>query len=171
MKGKYDRLRTRYLKYLILFVVSVVIFIAANIQSQQCGYQICYARYTMENGYSFKNFQVCGMKDRLLEKKVNERLNSCFHILSDKWFGTDSTRLADLIIHCQTERYLSVEYVWDYYPAAGQRKTYENLKAAYEEVDFVGTFRKGAPEVYDLYKEKFRDLIRNRLPIVDKKTG
>lgn len=118
MKGKYDRLRTRYLKYLILFVVSVVIFIAANIQSQQCGYQICYARYTLDNGYSFKNFQVCGRKDRLLEKKVNERLNSCFHILSDKWFGTDSIRLADLIIHRQTERYLSVEYVWDYYPAA-----------------------------------------------------
>ena len=360
MKGKYDRLRTRYLKYLILFVVSVVIFIAANIQSQQCGYQICYARYTLDNGYSFKNFQVCGRKDRLLEKKVNERLNSCFHILSDKWFGTDSIRLADLIIHCQTERYLSVEYVWDYYPAAdngiywhlcvtvdmqngvvvylddlidvneefamlvkngavlrecenndftgmtaaevtqmtnewissketdyildcfmqftreylygdfyrkayGDRisdwetvlyenyfyleedalcfrdprslagvwqgsdifkimtkdietylkvpnwipagyvdsrednkedadrswgafyswvdisfesidppyvneKMYENLKAAYGEVDFAGTFQKGAPEVYDLYKEKFRDLIRNRLPIVDKKT-
>ena len=56
-------------------------------------------------------------------------------------------------------------------PPYVNEKMYENLKAAYGEVDFAGTFQKGAPEVYDLYKEKFRDLIRNRLPIVDKKTG
>ena len=57
------------------------------------------------------------MKDKNLEKKINESLNSCFYILSDAWFGAGKTKAEKLLIHCQTEKYLSVEYIWDYITA------------------------------------------------------
>ena len=101
---------------LVLAVVAVLALIIVSEQLQGCGYQICYSRYMLDNGYSFKNFQICGMKDKEMEKKVNESLNSCFYYLSDEWFGVGRTRLEKLIVHCQSARYLSVEYVWDYIP-------------------------------------------------------
>lgn len=57
--------------------------IGINIPKNNCGYQVYESQYTLDNGYSFTNIQVCGMKDKDLEKKINESLNSCFYILSD----------------------------------------------------------------------------------------
>ena len=57
------------------------------------------------------------MKDKDLEKKINESLNSCFYILSDTWFGEGKTNARKLLIHCQNDRYLSVEYIWEYITA------------------------------------------------------
>lgn len=45
------------------------------------------------------------------------------------------------------------------------------LKAAYDKVDFQGEFQVGAPEVQDVYKEKFLQLLRNEAPFIDPETG
>ena len=51
------------------------------------------------------------------------------------------------------------------------KKTFETVRSAYEEVDFFGEFEKGNLEVYDEYKELFGKLVRNEKPFWDKETG
>ena len=109
-------------KKYILFIISLVTIgilatIKINFPNNNCGYQVYESQYTLDNGYSFANIQVRGMKDKNLEKKINESLNSCFYILSDTWFGEGKTKAEKLLIHCQTDKYLSVEYIWDYITA------------------------------------------------------
>jgi hypothetical protein len=106
-------------KKYILFIISLVTIgilatIKINFPNNNCGYQVYESQYTLDNGYRFTNIQVRGMKDKNLEKKINESLNSCFYILSDAWFGEGKTKAEKLLIHCQTDKYLSVEYIWDY---------------------------------------------------------
>ena len=106
-------------KKYILFIISLVTIgilatIKINFPNNNCGYQVYESQYTLDNGYRFTNIQVRGMKDKNLEKKINESLNSCFYILSDTWFGEGKTKAEKLLIHCQTDKYLSVEYIWDY---------------------------------------------------------
>lgn len=106
-------------KKYILFIISLVTIgilatIKINFPNNNCGYQVYESQYTLDNRYSFPNIQVCGMKDKNLEKKINESLNSCFYIFSDTWFGEGKTKTEKLLIHCQTDKYLSVEYIWDY---------------------------------------------------------
>ena len=109
-------------KKYILFIISLVTIgilatIKINFPNNNCGYQVYESQYTLDNGYRFTNIQVRGMKDKNLEKKINESLNSCFYILSDTWFGEGKTKAEKLLIHCQTDKYLSVEYIWDYITA------------------------------------------------------
>lgn len=109
-------------KKYILFIISLVTIgilatIKINFPNNNCGYQVYESQYTLDNGYRFTNIQVRGMKDKNLEKKINESLNSCFYILSDAWFGEGKTKAEKLLIHCQTDKYLSVEYIWDYITA------------------------------------------------------
>ena len=92
-------------KKYILFIISLVTIgilatIKINFPNNNCGYQVYESQYTLDNGYRFTNIQVRGMKDKNLEKKINESLNSCFYILSDAWFGEGKTKAEKLLIHC-----------------------------------------------------------------------
>lgn len=40
-------------------------------------------------------------------------------------------------------------------------ETFEAIKAAYEQIDFFGEFQSGNQEVYDEYKEKYKELLEN----------
>ena len=110
-------IKKKYIVVTFLIVLGTLVFIRINIPKNNCGYQVYESQYTLDNGYSFANIQVRGMKDKNLEKKINESLNSCFYILSDTWFGEGKTKAEKLLIHCQTDKYLSVEYIWDYITA------------------------------------------------------
>lgn len=110
--------KKKYILFIIsLVTIGILTIIGINIPKNNCGYQVYESQYTLDNGYSFANIQVRGMKDKNLEKKINESLNSCFYILSDAWFGKGKTKAEKLLIHCQTDKYLSVEYIWDYITA------------------------------------------------------
>ena len=110
--------KKKYILFIIsLITIGILTIIGINIPKNNCGYQVYESQYTLDNGYSFANIQVRGMKDKNLEKKINESLNSCFYILSDTWFGEGKTKAEKLLIHCQTDKYLSVEYIWDYITA------------------------------------------------------
>ena len=110
--------KKKYILFIIsLVTIGILTIIGINIPKNNCGYQVYESQYTLDNGYSFANIQVRGMKDKNLEKKINESLNSCFYILSDTWFGEGKTKAEKLLIHCQTDKYLSVEYIWDYITA------------------------------------------------------
>lgn len=110
--------KKKYILFIIsLVTIGILTIIGINIPKNNCGYQVYESQYTLDNGYSFANIQVRGMKDKNLEKKINESLNSCFYILSDAWFGEGKTKAEKLLIHCQTDKYLSVEYIWDYITA------------------------------------------------------
>jgi len=110
--------KNKYILFIIsLITIGILTIIGINIPKNNCGYQVYESQYTLDNGYSFANIQVRGMKDKNLEKKINESLNSCFYILSDTWFGEGKTKAEKLLIHCQTDKYLSVEYIWDYITA------------------------------------------------------
>lgn len=113
MKKRWSKLF--FLLVLILILgIGIVVFLRYDAVS----YEIYESQYTLNNGYTFTNIQVCGMRDKELEKKINENLNSCFYILVEPWFAKDNVVAFEPIIHCQTSRYLSVEYVWDYLPAS-----------------------------------------------------
>ena len=110
--------KNKYILFIIsLITIRILTIIRIIVPKNICGHQVYESQYTLDNGYSFPNIQVCGMKDKNLEKKINESLNSCFYILSDAWFGAGKTKAEKLLIHCQTEKYLSVEYIWDYITA------------------------------------------------------
>ena len=110
--------KKKYILFIIsLITIGILTIIRINIPKNNCGYQVYESQYTLDNGYTFANIQVRGMKDKNLEKKINESLNSCFYILSDAWFGEGKTKAEKLLIHCQTDKYLSVEYIWDYITA------------------------------------------------------
>lgn len=110
-------IKKKYIVVTFLIILGTLVFIRINIPKNNCGYQVYESQYTLDNGYTFANIQVRGMKDKNLEKKINESLNSCFYILSDAWFGEGKTKAEKLLIHCQTDKYLSVEYIWDYITA------------------------------------------------------
>lgn len=85
-----------------------------DIQSADIGYSIYGTPYMLDNGYSFISIQVCDMKDKALENKVNEGLNEYFYILEEPWFTEENIDLHKLIIHYQSSQYLSIEYIFDY---------------------------------------------------------
>lgn len=49
-------------------------------------------------------------------------------------------------------------------------ETYQFIKAAYDEVDFIGEFEKGDLSLYDDYKNKYKRLIHNEVPFYDKES-
>lgn len=55
-------------------------------------------------------------------------------------------------------------------PYAGE-ETYQFIKAAYDEVDFIGEFKKGDLSLYDDYKNKYKRLIHNEVPFYDVESG
>ncbi len=50
-------------------------------------------------------------------------------------------------------------------------ETFEMIKTAYEQVDFFGEFELGNEEVYDEYKEKYKDLLENDRLVFDEEAG
>ena len=62
----------------------------------------------MDKGYMLTTIQVCDVKDKELEQKINESLSSQFKILSDYWFEETKIKAFRPIIHCKSSRYLSV---------------------------------------------------------------
>lgn len=83
-------------------------------QSLSCDYSICESSYTLENGYTFPCLKVYGMKDTELEDKINDSLTKYFFILTDPWFRDTRVSALTPIIHLQSPKYLSVEYIFRY---------------------------------------------------------
>lgn len=52
----------------------------------EVSYEVYVSQYTLSTGYAMKVFQVSGMKDKVLENRVNESLNSKLYILEEPWF-------------------------------------------------------------------------------------
>lgn len=77
-------------------------------------YEVYTTQYTLSSGYMMNIFQVRDMTDKALEDKVNESLNSYLYILVEPWFLPERLEEYEPVIHCQTERYLSVEYSFRY---------------------------------------------------------
>jgi len=50
-------------------------------------------------------------------------------------------------------------------------ETFEIIKKAYEQVDFFGEFESGNEEVYDAYKEKYKELLENDGLVFDEEAG
>lgn len=82
--------------------------------TQESLYEVYTSQYTLSSGYTMNIFQVSGMKDKELEDKVNESLNSYLYTLVEPWFLPENLEEYEPIIHCQTDRYLSVEYSFEY---------------------------------------------------------
>ena len=65
--------------------------------------------------------------------------------------------------------------MWFYYSTEEipyvDEETFELIRQAYDEVDYSAEFAKGNSEVYEEYKQKFRSLIQNEVPFLDKETG
>lgn len=99
---------------LVIIILLIIALKLAQNKSVGCGYQVIESEYTLDNGYCFTNFQVCGMKDRKLEGRVNESLNKYLYILDGHWFNWETTKQMSNIVHFQSERYLSVEYIFKY---------------------------------------------------------
>ncbi len=78
------------------------------------GYNIYETSYMLDNGYSFTNIQVCDMRDKKLESKINASLNKYFYILEEPWFIEEKIELYKLIVHYQSFDFLSVEYIFNY---------------------------------------------------------
>lgn len=84
------------------------------INSKKPKYQLTESSYTLNTGFTFTTVQVTGMKDKALERKINDSLGSYFFIMEEPaWFSEEHVDEMPYIIHCQTERYLSVEYRFD----------------------------------------------------------
>lgn len=83
----------------------------------ETSYEVYVSQYTLSTGYTMKVFQVSDMKDMTLENKVNESLNSKLYILEEPWFSPENISENKPIIHYQTDRYLSVEYSFEYLAA------------------------------------------------------
>lgn len=102
-------------KVIILIVMLIaVILIVFRIRCVGNYYEVYTSQYTLSSGYTLNIFQVCGMKDKALEAKVNESLNSYLYILVEPWFLPERLEEYEPIIHCQSERYFSVEYSFLY---------------------------------------------------------
>ena len=50
-------------------------------------------------------------------------------------------------------------------------QTFEALRDVYSQIDFHGDFKSGNTECYDYYKEKYFQLVNNKVPFKDKETG
>lgn len=100
----------------IVFIVILItgILIAVGRKSTKNHYEVYISQYTLSSGYTMNIFQVNGMKNKVLEDRVNESLNSYLHILVEPWFLPERLEEYEPIVHCQTERYLSVEYSFRY---------------------------------------------------------
>lgn len=85
------------------------------------GYEICEITYTLPDGCSFSCVQVCGMEDKVLQDKVNNSLTQYFSILIEPWFLKERIQPRAPIVHMQTDRYLSVEYIFCYITAIDKR--------------------------------------------------
>lgn len=112
--------QTRYLIFGIvscIFTVVAIVIIKMAASLDEPGYQIYQTPYTLDNGYCFTSIQVCEMKDKELEKKINESLNSCFYILVSPWFEEGATIEREPVIHLQSKKYLSIEYIFYYSPS------------------------------------------------------
>lgn len=105
-------------KAIIIYGITIIITLATLIAltSRQEGnyYEVYTSQYTLSSGYTMNVFQVRGMKDKALEDKVNESLNSYLYILVEPWFLPENLEEYEPVIHCQTENYLSVEYSFNY---------------------------------------------------------
>lgn len=102
----------------VIVLILALIFIVVTLRRDAgIKYEIYESQYTLESGYTFKNIQVCNMKDKDLEEKINESLNSYFYILIEPWFEKNQVEALEPIIHCKSKRYLSVEYVFEYVTA------------------------------------------------------
>lgn len=100
---------------IILIAMLMLVFCVIKLHLHAgTGYKTYESEYTLKSGYTFKNIQVCNMKDSELENKINKSLNSYFYILIEPWFREDRVRALEPIIHCQTDKYLSVEYIFEY---------------------------------------------------------
>ena len=88
--------------------------VAENNYEAEYNYEVYTTQYTLSSGYTMNIFQVRDMTDKALEDKVNESLNSYLYILVEPWFLPERLEEYEPIIHCQTERYLSVEYSFRY---------------------------------------------------------
>lgn len=96
------------------FIVLVCALAMRGMTQDGDGYQVMESQYELDNGYCFTNFQVCGMKDKRLEEKINGSLNQYFYAMEEPWFETGYTEEIANVIHCNSERYLSVEYIFLY---------------------------------------------------------
>lgn len=85
-----------------------------NNYEAEYNYEVYTTQYTLSSGYTMNIFQVRDMTDKVLEDKVNESLNSYLYILVEPWFLPERLEEYEPVIHCQTERYLSVEYSFRY---------------------------------------------------------
>lgn len=102
-------------KTIILLVILLAgILIVFKGKSEDNQYEVYISQYTLSSGYTMNIFQVSGMKDKELEDKVNESLNSYLYTLVEPWFLPENLEEYEPIIHCQTDRYLSVEYAFEY---------------------------------------------------------
>jgi len=74
-----------------------------------------------------------------------------------------------------TKEHIITGVMWMYYgekevPFADE-ETFERIREAYEAVDYSAEAEKGNPEVYEEYKQKFRSLVQNEVPFLDRETG
>lgn len=90
----------------------------ADMSAVPDSYNIYETPYTLDNGYSFMCVQVCGMKDKKLEKKINRNLTKNFSLFTDKWFGDGKTSEYCPVISLESPRYLSVNYSFGYIPSS-----------------------------------------------------
>ena len=92
-------------------------------EENQISYEVYMSQYTLSTGYTMEIFRVDGMENKTLENKVNESLNSKLYILEGPWFSPENISENKPIIHYRTDRYLSVEYSFDYLAAYYQGTT------------------------------------------------
>lgn len=75
-------------------------------------------------------------------------------LVFDRWIDFSGTSFSEE---------LSLPYVDD--------ETFEAIKATYEQIDFLGEFQSGNQEVYDEYKEKYKELLENDGLVFDPEEG
>lgn len=102
----------------IIICAPIVIILISNIGGIISGnsYQVKESQYALENGYTFTNIQVCGMRDSRLEEKINDTLNSRFYLFELPWFTEEKIEEMPLIVHCKTDQYLSIQYRFHFLP-------------------------------------------------------
>lgn len=133
--------------------VNVAHLIAASLNKS--GYDIYETDYILENGYKFECIQVRDMDDNELESKINNSLTKHFSILIDPWFGETKTVALEPVIHMQSERYLSVEYIFRFITADNTK--YWRLCVT---VDMKSGEVIGLDDLIDI-DDEFVDLIKN----------
>lgn len=105
---------------LILVLIMIILPFGSKHKVDTSGgpysYNIYETPYTLDDGYSFLCVQVCSMKDKELEKKINRNLTKYFSLFTDKWFGDEKTNENGPVISLESPRYLSVKYSFGYIP-------------------------------------------------------